>query len=90
MLIDCDACAARGPECGDCVVTVMLGAAADAPVGGVDLDGAERDAIAVLARSGLVPPLRLMPSRHPGVDRVEPVAGGHDHPLTRSARREAG
>jgi hypothetical protein len=24
MLIDCDACAARGPACGDCVVSVLL------------------------------------------------------------------
>jgi hypothetical protein len=62
MLIDCDTCAARGPACGDCVVTVLLGA----PVtgqgeSGVDLDGAERRAIEVLAESGLVPPLRLVP-----------------------------
>jgi hypothetical protein len=26
MLIDCDSCAARGTGCGDCVVTVLLGA----------------------------------------------------------------
>jgi hypothetical protein len=26
MMIDCDACVARGPACGDCVVTVLLGA----------------------------------------------------------------
>jgi hypothetical protein len=26
MLIDCDSCAARGPACADCVVTVLLGA----------------------------------------------------------------
>ena len=24
MLIDCDACAVRGPACGDCVVSVLL------------------------------------------------------------------
>lgn len=57
MLIDCDACAARGPACGDCVVTVLLGTTPEA----VELDGAERAAIAVLAGSGLVPPLRLVP-----------------------------
>jgi hypothetical protein len=64
MLIDCDACAVRGPACGDCVVTVLLGAP---PVGhtaevetGFDLDGQEQAAIAVLAGSGLVPPLRLV------------------------------
>jgi len=59
MLIDCDTCAVRGPACGDCVVTVLLGAP---PAGvGVELDGAEQAAIAVLAGSGLVPPLRLVP-----------------------------
>lgn len=37
MLIDCDRCAARGRECADCVVTVLLGAPPDhvaAPVPG--------------------------------------------------------
>jgi hypothetical protein len=64
MLIDCDSCAVRGPACGDCVVTVLL---AGAPPRGlvatdqVELDAAEQAAIAVLAGSGLVPPLRLVP-----------------------------
>ncbi len=65
MLIDCDACAGRGPACGDCVVTVLLGT----PPAGVELDEAERAAIAVLSGSGLVPPLRLIPvdpRREPG------------------------
>ena len=57
MNIDCDGCAARGPACGDCVVTVLLGA----PPEGVELDEAERRAIEVLAEGGLVPPLRLVP-----------------------------
>jgi hypothetical protein len=57
--IDCDGCAARGPACGDCVVTVLLGA----PPDGVELDDAERRAIEVLAEGGLVPPLRLVPER---------------------------
>jgi hypothetical protein len=56
MLIDCDSCTARGPACGDCVVTALLGA----PPHGADLDLAERRAIGVLADSGLVPPLRLV------------------------------
>ena len=63
MLIDCDACAARGPACGDCVVTVLLGAPPvrrDGDELGIDLDGDEQAAIAVLAGSGLVPPLRLV------------------------------
>ncbi len=59
MLIDCDTCVVRGRDCGDCVVSVLLGAP---PVrGGIDLDGAEQTALAVLAGSGLVPPLRLLP-----------------------------
>lgn len=65
MIIDCDACAVRNLECGDCVVTVLLGApAASGAVtpdrAEVELDGREQAAIAVLASSGLVPPLRLV------------------------------
>jgi hypothetical protein len=73
MLIDCDTCAARGPACGDCVVTVLLGAPpahrfqSEEP--GIDLDGREQAAIAVLAGSGLIPPLRLVAAPPPG----EPV-----------------
>lgn len=65
MLIECDACAVQGLACQDCVVSVMLGppASAERPV--VDLDGAEQAAIAVLASSGLVPPLRLLPLASP-------------------------
>ncbi len=55
MLIDCDSCEVKGPACGDCIVTVLLGAAPD----GVELDPGEQAAIQVLARTGLVPPLRL-------------------------------
>ena len=57
MNIDCDSCAAKGPACGDCVVTVLLGA----PPEGVELD----EAIEALAESGLIPPLRLVPERRP-------------------------
>jgi hypothetical protein len=56
MIIDCDRCEVRGVACGDCVVTVLLGA----PPEGVVLDHAERVAIGVLAEAGLVPPLRLV------------------------------
>jgi hypothetical protein len=56
MVIDCDRCVARGRGCADCVVTVLLAA----PLSGVELDDEERAAIAVLAESGLVPPLRLV------------------------------
>ena len=55
MIIDCDSCEVRGPTaCGDCVVTALLGG----PPG--ELDEAESSALAVLAGSGLIPPLRLV------------------------------
>jgi hypothetical protein len=56
VVIDCEGCTAKGPACGDCVVTVLLGA----PPDGVHLDETERRALAVLADGGLVPPLRLV------------------------------
>jgi hypothetical protein len=77
MIIDCDTCAVRGPACTDCVVTVLLGfpqVRGDGGVerGGVELDGAEQAALAVLASSGLVPPLRLLaaPPGEAGPDGV--------------------
>jgi hypothetical protein len=92
MLIDCDACAVRGPACGDCVVSVLLaGPGAHAHDGppvppappAPELDAAERAAIAVLAGCGLVPPLRLVPVDPPGAPsegggrrRAGPVAEG--------------
>ena len=57
MLIDCDGCAVRDLACTDCVVTVLLGG----PPGVVDVDDDERRALDVLADSGLVPRLRLVP-----------------------------
>ncbi|MDO8120380.1 hypothetical protein Q6346_03515 [Isoptericola sp. b490] len=77
MLIDCGQCAVRGDACADCVVTFLTaGMPLDAPAlpdGAApsdalppDLDAAERGAIDVLARSGLVPPLRLEPRRRAG------------------------
>jgi hypothetical protein len=55
MIIDCDSCTVRGPAaCGDCVVTALLGAPPS------ELDEGEREALEVLAGSGLVPPLRLV------------------------------
>ena len=56
MHIDCDSCAVRGLACGDCVISVLLGA----PPEGVYVDEAQRVALAVLADRGLVPPLRLV------------------------------
>ena len=55
MIIDCDSCAVRGLECGDCVVTVLL-------LGPAELDRREQAAIAVLAEAGMLPPLRLVPN----------------------------
>lgn len=64
--VDCDRCLARGPACGDCVITVLLGEPGrsgfdGAPAEqGVDLDGDEQAALSALAESGMVPPLRLI------------------------------
>jgi len=62
MLIDCENCAVRGPACGGCVISVMLGA----PPEGVELDEAEHRALRVLADAGVVPHLRLVPRDPPG------------------------
>ena len=62
MLIDCDGCAMRDLACADCVVTVLLGA----PPGAMEVDDGERRALDVLADSGLVPRLRLVPVGPPG------------------------
>jgi hypothetical protein len=56
MLIDCDSCSVRGRGCGDCVVTVLLGA----PPDDVYLEPEEQAALDVLAAFGMVPPLRLV------------------------------
>ena len=60
MHIDCGTCVVRGLACHDCVVTVLLG-----PPPELSFDHEEQQALAVLADSGLVPPLRM----------VTPVAG---------------
>lgn len=60
--VDCDSCVVRGPSaCGDCVVTVLLGA----PPAGVHIDVEERAALDVLAQAGVVPPLRLVTAVSP-------------------------
>ena len=53
--IDCDTCLVRGLACHDCVVTVLLG-----PPPELSIETDEQEALAVLADSGLVPPLRLV------------------------------
>ena len=71
MLIDCDGCAVRDLACGDCVVTVLLGA----PGAGVEVAEGERRALDVLADSGLVPRLRLVPLGPPGTDLPRSATG---------------
>ncbi len=48
MLIDCDTCTARGTGCGDCVVTVLLGA----PPGWQGLDPAAGPVVVPLTGRG--------------------------------------
>ena len=59
VVIDCDDCAVRGPGCGDCVVSVLLGVPET-------LLQDERAALEVLAEAGLAPRLRLVPIRRDG------------------------
>ena len=56
--IDCGTCAVRGPTCGDCMVTALLG-----PNEGVmTLEGDEVSALRAMTEAGLLPPLRLVRS----------------------------
>ena len=55
LTVDCGGCLARGPACGDCVVTVLLG-----PPRTLQLDAEQLSALDALAVAGLVPPLRLV------------------------------
>jgi hypothetical protein len=54
VVIDCDDCAVRGPGCGDCVISVLLGTPET-------LSADERAALEVLAEAGMAPRLRLVP-----------------------------
>lgn len=71
MIIECATCAVRDLACHDCVVSVLLGP----PGPGLNVDQPgdlqieERAALAVLASSGLVPPLRLLTSSDVALDR---------------------
>ena len=60
MLIDCDDCSARDVHCGDCVVAALL---ASPGLEVRHLEAPERAALAVLADSGMVAPLRLISDR---------------------------
>ena len=61
MLIDCDTCRMRDVACGDCVISLLLGAPEDSS----DLCAEEAAAFGALAAGGLAPPLRLVPVRRP-------------------------
>ena len=69
MIIDCGSCAVAGLACDDCVVSVLLGPGVPtrAPADPVLAYVADEHAAAlrVLADSGLVPPLRLVPRSRP-------------------------
>jgi hypothetical protein len=56
MVINCESCLVRDLHCGDCVVSVLLGAPEEKP----EFTGEEMSAIEVLAQHGVVPPLRLL------------------------------
>lgn len=59
MKLDCESCRQREIGCDDCVVTLLM----SLPAQGARLNPAETEALAVMAESGLVPPLRLQPIR---------------------------
>lgn len=57
VVVDCDRCLVRSADaCGDCIVTVLLGA----PPVGIEIEADELRALEALSSSGLVPPLRLV------------------------------
>ena len=56
MKLDCGSCTQREIGCADCVVTLLMSLPAENP----ELNADEQAALAVLADSGLVPPLRLV------------------------------
>jgi hypothetical protein len=80
MIIDCGSCAVAGPACDDCVVSVLLGMP-EVRLGDIgdmtdidafsvrDVDDEHAAALTVLADSGLVPPLRLVPRAQPDPSR---------------------
>lgn len=81
MLIDCDTCRMRDIACGDCVISLLLGAPEDSQ----DLDPVEAAALGALAAGGLTPPLRLVP-----VSRTNrPDLAWSPSPPGRSATSEA-
>ena len=61
MMIDCGTCQVRGDACTDCVVTFLTIPVRAREGARPELDEAEQRAIGVLAASGLVAPLRMVP-----------------------------
>lgn len=59
LTVDCASCSAPPAACGDCVISVLLGAPGPRAAS-VELAADEQAALATLASSGLVPPLRLV------------------------------
>jgi hypothetical protein len=57
VIIDCETCVMRDLACGDCVVSFLAEPSQDRD--GPVLSDAETRAVAVLAGSGLIPPLRM-------------------------------
>lgn len=73
LVVDCGTCEVRGIACGDCVMTVLLGAPSEFELrdrgGRTEFSEDEAQAMAALSATGLVPPLRLVRpiSPDPGV-----------------------
>jgi hypothetical protein len=73
--VDCGSCVARGPACSDCVVGVLLNTSGDS----LDFDPDEQAALEALAKSGLVPPLRLIPvARRGGIQPTIDLAASNE------------
>lgn len=75
LRIDCGSCAVRGPACGDCMVTALLGAEHEV----VEFCSDEVTALRAMTSEGLLPPLRLVravSSRPPPAPDEEWFASG--------------
>jgi len=59
LTIDCDRCAVRGAACGDCVVSLLLGAPDH------EIEPAVRHAIDLFAEAGMLPQPVPVPVRRP-------------------------
>ncbi len=57
MLIECDECTARGPACGDCVVSFLTITRRPHTI---EVDEDQAAAITAMTQGGLLPPLRLV------------------------------